>query len=263
MPSAGVTAGVRRATDGLKAELRGQVVAAGLGERLAKTWRSEVFPRSGTSLGAAGLVWSKAAKIVGGFARGVTIRSSHGLFLAIPTAAAGRYGDGRKRITPAGWERRTGLKLRFVYRRGGPSLLVADNARLTSRGRAARNERRRGGAVATRLAGRATVPIFILVPQVTLEEAARRRGRRDEVDQPAAGAGRGGVDRRPRLSGMISARARAIRKLDLVHAPLMTLDWPRDSASRCAVAAPWSADAGAKPRRAGRSRVRSPTGLCC
>ncbi len=166
----GVTTGVRRATGGLKAELRGQVVSAGLGERLAKTWRNEVYPRSGTSLGAAGLVWSKAAKIVGGFARGVTIRSSHGLFLAIPTAAAGRYGDGRKRITPAGWERRTGLQLRFVYRRGGPSLLVADNARLTGRGRAARNERRRGGAVATRLAGRTTVPIFLLVPQVTLEK---------------------------------------------------------------------------------------------
>ena len=165
----GVTTGVRRATDGLKAELRGQITGAGLGERLARTWRSEVYPRAGTSLTAAGLVWSKAPKLVRAFAYGALIRSRNGLFLAIPTEAAGRLGDGRKRITPGGWERRTGLRLRFVYRRGGPSLLVADNARLTSRGRAVRNEGRRADASFSRLAGRTTVPIFLLVPQVTLK----------------------------------------------------------------------------------------------
>lgn len=166
----GVTVGVRRATEGLKAELRGQITGAGLGERLARSWRSEVYPRTGTSLTAAGLVWSKAPKLVGAFATGVIIRSRNGLFLAIPTEAAGRVGDGRKRITPGGWERRTGLRLRFVYRRGAPSLLVVDNARLTSRGRAARNEGRRGGVSYTRLAGRTTVPIFLLVPQVALKK---------------------------------------------------------------------------------------------
>ena len=176
----GVTAGVRRATEGLKAELRGQVTGAGLGERLARTWRSEVYPRAGASLAAAGLVWSKAPKLVSAFATGAIIRSRHGLFLAIPTEAAGRVGDGRKRITPGGWERRTGLRLHFVYRRGGPSLLVADNVRLTGRGRAARNEGRRGGVSYTRLTGRTTVPIFVLVPQVTLKkrldvEAAARK----------------------------------------------------------------------------------------
>ena len=104
------------------------------------------------------------------FAYGALIRSRNGLFLAIPTEAAGRVGDGRKRITPGGWERRTGLRLRFVYRRGAPPLLVADNARLTSRGRAARNDGWPGDAGFTRLAGRTTVPIFLLVPQVTLKK---------------------------------------------------------------------------------------------
>ena len=67
-----------------------------------------------------------------------------------------------------------------VYRRGGPSPPVAGNARLTGRGRATRNEGRRGGSSFTRLAGRTTVPIFALVPPVTLkkrldvEGAARR-----------------------------------------------------------------------------------------
>ena len=95
----------------------------------------------------------------------VTIRSSRGFWLAIPTPAAGKTGftstGARKRITPGGWERRTGMRLRFVYRRGAPSLLVADNARLTKRGLARAN---------TRLAGRSTVVVFILVPQVTLRK---------------------------------------------------------------------------------------------
>jgi len=165
-----VTRGVRDATDGLKAELRQQVTDAGLGRRLAKTWRGEVYPRSGESLGTAGLVWSKAPKIVGTFTRDTVIRSRRGLYLAIPTEAAGRFGAGRRKITPLGWERRTGMKLRFVYRRNAASLLVADNARLTKRGRARANIGRRKGAAFTRLKGRTTVPIFILVPQVTLKK---------------------------------------------------------------------------------------------
>ena len=113
---------------------------------------------------------------------GALIRSRGGLSLSIPTEASGRVGDGRKRIRPGGWEGRTGLRLRFIYRRGSPSLLVADNVRITSRGRAARNEVRRGEVRFTRLAGRTTVPIFVLVPQVTLKkrldiEAAGRRCR--------------------------------------------------------------------------------------
>ena len=174
-----VTTGVRLATAGLQAELRAQVTAAGLGPRLARAWRSQVFPKSGTSLTTAGVVWTKAPRIIGAFTRTTVIRSKRGLYLAIPTPAAGRYGDGRQKITPLGWERRTGQRLRFVYRKNGPSLLVADNARLTGRGRAVGNTGRRSGASFTRLQGRTTVPIFILVPQVTLQK-------RLDIDTPAA-----------------------------------------------------------------------------
>jgi hypothetical protein len=174
-----VTRGVGQATIGLQAELRSQVTAAGLGPRLARAWRSRVYPESGTSLTAAGVVWTKAPRIIGAFIRTTVIRSKRGLFLAIPTPAAGRYGDGRRKITPLGWERRTGQRLRFVYRRNGPSLLVADNARLTGRGMAAGNTGRRRGASYTRLQGRTTVPIFILVPQVTLTK-------RLDIEVPAA-----------------------------------------------------------------------------
>jgi hypothetical protein len=73
-----------------------------------------------------------------------------------------RYGRGRtgERITPVEWERRTGLRLRFVYRRSGPSLLVAES-RIDSRGRAKASRSKTGRGVAT-------APIFLLVPQVRL-----------------------------------------------------------------------------------------------
>ena len=138
-----VTTGIRVATEGLKTELRGQITGAGLGTRLANTWRGELYPKGQPSIGAAGYVWSKAP---------------------------GRYGDNRQKITPGAWERIHGLRLRFVYRRGSPSLLVADTARLTRRGREAANIGRSRGAAYSRLSGRTTAPIFILVPQVTVRK---------------------------------------------------------------------------------------------
>lgn len=170
-----VTSAMREVTDGLKTELRADVVDAGLGQRVANTWRGKTYPEGGISLEAASFVWSKAPNIVDAFDRGVTIKSSRGLWLAIPTPAAGVKGvaatGAMKRITPGGWERRTGLRLRFVYRRGRPSLLVADSARLSKRGLARPNVgRTRSGAQFTRLKGRSTVVVFILVPQVSLRK---------------------------------------------------------------------------------------------
>jgi hypothetical protein len=170
---------MRDASEGLKVDLREDVVAAGLGERLSRTWRGKTFPEVGESAEAAAYVWSRAPKIVDAFDRGVVIRSARGLFLAIPTAAAGKTGrgaaGGREKITPEGWQRRTGLKLRFVYRRGRPSLLVAENARVSKRGLAASNRRK---------TGQASVIVFLLVPQVALkkrldvEQAAKRQAAR-------------------------------------------------------------------------------------
>lgn len=162
-----VTLGVRAATDGLKLELRGQVTSAGLGQRLANTWRGMVFPQGQASINAAGFVFSKAPNIVGLYARGAIIRSSHGFFLAIPTPAAGKYAMGKK-ITPASWEQAHGQRLRFVYRRGAVSLLVADNMR-------ARTGKRGGFSKASASAlrtgrGLATAIMFLLVPQVTVRK---------------------------------------------------------------------------------------------
>lgn len=163
-----VTAGIREATNGLKLDLRQQITGAGLGRRLANTWRSEVYPKGQKSIRAAGLVFSKAPNIVRAYAEGAVIRSRHGFFLAIPTQAAGRYGDGKKKMTPGLWERMHGARLKFVYRRSAPSLLVAENRR-------ARTGKRGGFAKASATAlrtgrGLASVPMFILVPQVTIKK---------------------------------------------------------------------------------------------
>ena len=126
-----VTSGMREAAYGLKQDLREDVVAAGLGERLSRTWRGKTFPQVGESAEAAAYIWSRAPKIFDAFDRGVVIRSARGLFLAIPTAAAGKSGrsaaGSREKITPEGWQRRTGMKLRFVYRSMRLRLLLAQS----------------------------------------------------------------------------------------------------------------------------------------
>ncbi|SFK78445.1 MULTISPECIES: DUF6441 family protein [Rhodobacterales] len=154
-----VTTAMREAGTGLKTSWRGQIAQAGLGRRLANSIRSQTYPKTGESLNAAALVWSKAPVIVGAHDTGPLIRSKDGFWLAIPTQAAGRGLRGG-RITPGEWERRRGLRLRFVYRRRGPSLLVADG-RLNNRGLGVVSRSKTGR-------GRATVPIFLLVPQVKL-----------------------------------------------------------------------------------------------
>ena len=154
-----VTAAMRETGNGLKTAWRGQITQAGLGNRLANTIRSRSFPAQGESLEAAALVWSKAPVIVGAHDTGPLIRSKDGFWLAIPTAAAGKGLKGG-RITPGEWEKRRGLRLRFVYRRRGPSLLVAEG-RLNSRGLGVASRSKTGR-------GKSTVPIFLLLPQVKL-----------------------------------------------------------------------------------------------
>jgi hypothetical protein len=154
-----VTAAIREAGSGLKAAWRGQITGAGLGTRLANSIRFASFPKSGDSLNAAALVWSKAPVIISAHDSGPLIRSKDGFWLAIPTPAAGKSTRGG-RTTPGEWERRTGLRLRFIYRRRGPSLLVAEG-RLNSKGRAVGSRAKTGR-------GLITVPIFLLVRQVKL-----------------------------------------------------------------------------------------------
>ena len=162
-----VTAAMRQAADGLKADLRRQVTEAGMGQRLANTWRAELYPKGRKSIKAAGFVFTRAPTIIRAFDQGAVIKSKHGFWLAIPTPAAGTGARG-KRMTPGLWEQMHGSRLRFIYRRGAPSLLVAENMRVRT---GKRGGFAKGSASALRSGrGMTTVVMFILVPQVSLKK---------------------------------------------------------------------------------------------
>ena len=156
-----VTKAVGEAGTSLKTAWRGQIIGAGLGARLSRTIRSELYPKGQPSLNAAALIWSKAPVILGAHDQGALIRSRNGFWLAIPTPAAGKSVRGG-RISPGEWERRHGLRLLFIYRRSGPSLLVAEG-RLNTRGLGVASRSKTGR-------GLTTVPIFLLVRQVKLRK---------------------------------------------------------------------------------------------
>lgn len=163
-----VTLGVVAASKQLKSVLRAQVVNSGLGEKMARTWKLRRYPASGYSLGTAGLVYADMPQVIRAFNDASTIISGKGAFLAIPTPAAPKRGVGGKRINPSNFPEHTLGRLRFVYRRGAPSLLVVDNLRASTgkRGgyRKASESARKSGR------GITTVIMFILLPQVSLRK---------------------------------------------------------------------------------------------
>jgi hypothetical protein len=165
-----VTQGVREATDGLKLSMRQQVTSAGLGQRMANTWRGNVYPKGQDSLRAAGLVFTRASKVMAVFEDGTVIRSKDGWWLAIPTPNAPKRGVGGKRINPSNFPEHRFGPLRFVYRRGGPSLLVVDNVRASYSRQSAQLRGFRKASDSARQSGRGltTVVMFWLVPQVKL-----------------------------------------------------------------------------------------------
>jgi Family of unknown function (DUF6441) len=163
-----VAAGTRDAGRGLRTELRRQVSSAGLGQRLANSWRNKHYPNQ--QLDAASLVYAKAPQIIRAFDDGAVIRSKRGRFLAIPTENAPRKGTYGRRISPSNFPEHRFGPLRFVPRQSGPSLLVVDGLRASFsrqtgelRGfRRATDRARRSGQ------GLTTVVMFLLVPQVKL-----------------------------------------------------------------------------------------------
>ena len=165
-----VVSGTREAGRALKAELRRQVASAGLGQRLANSWRDKHYPNQ--KLDAASLVYTKAPQIIRAFDEGAVIRSKRGRFLAIPTENAPRKGTNGKRVSPTTFpEHRVG-PLRFVPRASGPSLLVVDRLRASV---SRKTGELRGFPRATERARRSgqgltTVVMFLLVPQVKLRK---------------------------------------------------------------------------------------------
>lgn len=152
--------------------LEAATASAGLG-RLARAWTSRIYPRGGLAKNPVGFIFPKGGTRTTGavrsYTRGASIRGTRGQFLAIPTPAAGSRGRGRN-LTPGEWEARTGQRLRFVYRPGRPSLLVAEGVANARSGRFRPITRRRTKAD-ERLGtfrGTQTIVIFVLLPVVNV-----------------------------------------------------------------------------------------------
>jgi hypothetical protein len=189
-----VTQAIRGETERLKQELR-QQVASSFGPRgrsLGNAWRARMFPASGESLGAAGIVWTKVPGIIDAFERGATIRARGGRYLAIPTgfnAARGRRGrrEGGLRVTPAQMVA-SGQAFLLPFRSGGGfawCLPVRQGERVGRRrapliagGIAAVATANRRGAAhwQAALLRQGFVPMFLLLPQVQLPKRLDVRG---------------------------------------------------------------------------------------
>jgi hypothetical protein len=165
-----VASGTRDAGRSLRTELRRQVASAGLGQRLANSWRDRHYPNQ--KFDASSLVYTKAPQIIRAFDEGVAIRSRRGRFLAIPTENAPRKGTDGRRISPSTFPAHRFEPLRFVPRQSGPSFLVADGLRASFSRKSGelRGFRRATERARQRGDGLTTVVMFLLVPQVKLRK---------------------------------------------------------------------------------------------
>lgn len=159
----GATTGLRRRTS--------DAMTATVGGKAGKAIGSKVYPNADTE-SPAGIVYPRGGARTRGMVHYYTEsgwthpKHSRGGYFAIPLPAAGNRGRFRD-LTPAEWERKNGVKLELVQRRGKLPLLVAKmgttNVRTGSFRRITRRrteaDRRRGF-----VRGEQTVPIFVLVP---------------------------------------------------------------------------------------------------
>ena len=187
---------VRAETAQVQQELRAQVTGAfsGNARGIANAWRSMVFPRSGKSLRPAGLIFTKVPNVIDAFEHGALIRANGGRkSLAIPTgfnAARGRRGRGEKgmRVTPAQMVASSQAFLRpFKSGRGFVWCLPLRQGEQTGRRRRTRlvaggltevgtGNRKGREAWARGLLQQGMVPMFLLLPQVTLAKRLDVRG---------------------------------------------------------------------------------------
>lgn len=124
-------------TDGLKTDLRASVTGAGLGTRLANTWRGQRYPKNRASIDAAAFVFSKAPDIIDAFDRGATIVPLNGKkYLAIPTdnvpgrqRGSGYHGT---KMNPFDVETAFNQDLKFIKTRKGTLLAVIDAVKARS-----------------------------------------------------------------------------------------------------------------------------------
>jgi hypothetical protein len=167
----GAMRGAKRFEAHAKLDYRQDVRRAGLGDRLANTWRTRIYPQRGESWHPTVHVWSNAPALAAAHADGGTVVPKAGKFLAIPTENVGRRG-GRRR-TPLDIESEFNQALIIKPTRHPNMFLALIRAVRARSGRGIRraSARRQAQGRAEQL-----VPMFILVRQVTLKPRLNWRG---------------------------------------------------------------------------------------
>lgn len=154
-----------------KLRYRQDVERAGLGSRLANTWRTEAYPLGAISWHPAVVVHSNAPEIVSAHADGVTIRSKNGVFLAIPTDNVPRRAGHRMTPDDIETEFNQDLVLKKSNRPGVYLAFVTATPARSGHGFRRLTKRRQAAGRAAEL-----VLMFILVRQVTLRPVLNWRG---------------------------------------------------------------------------------------
>ena len=153
---------IKETTEATKLALRAQVTSAGMGQRLANSWRGQFWENKG-GVDSAGSVWSKAPHIITAYDRGVVIRAAGGRYLAIPTENVIRRAG--QKLRPADFAA-AGIPLRFVPAKGSrPALLVVDDLTASISRKTGRLRGFRFTTAKTRRRGVATVVMFMLIAQ--------------------------------------------------------------------------------------------------
>ncbi|ODN70216.1 DUF6441 family protein [Methylobrevis pamukkalensis] len=146
--------------------LRVDVVSAGLGQRVANTWRSEVYPKRGRSMAPAGYIYSRASAIVSAFEEGATIRPVKGsVFLWLPTEHVPRRGG--RRLKPEEVENSFNIDLDIVPSLTRPGVYLAVLRAIRTKSRKGFRQAKRGELDAGKNV--TSVPMFVLVRQVRLQ----------------------------------------------------------------------------------------------
>lgn len=147
----GITAAVKRSSSCLQNELRRQVRKAGLGKGLEKAFRKNIYPKRGRSMGAAGLVFSKATRLHEAYSADRTISTRTGSWLVIPADAAIARGFDRNH-----------------KKSRGP--VPRKHANIEAAGKLAFVQYAPNKAMLVKIEGKKKVPYFYLVKQVRLRK---------------------------------------------------------------------------------------------
>ncbi|SOD97016.1 DUF6441 family protein [Caenispirillum bisanense] len=149
----------REATQAAKTGIRQATTSAGLGQRLANTWRSKEYQKD-----TAGFIYTKASYILESFLEAQTIKAKNGKkYLAIPTQFAPKRGRNGKRLRPANYPG----ELAFVPGKRGNTAMLVDVRKFTTgkdgKSGIGKARKTKSGAFGK---GTATVSIFFLVKQI-------------------------------------------------------------------------------------------------